>query len=465
MINQKDILGFTKRFLELLGIRIALWLKNYDLATKKASAVITMQPNDLLLLELAQEVFKETNNWPAFYEIYDQVEKIHPNKVQIKRNRGTAYLSLFQYNNAIEQFDYCLKNWDLHEPRSLANANTKARLAICYSFLMDWEKALPLLREVESEIKWDVDLTFAQLLYAIWENPSQIIDILDEKIKISPKLYLLHYWKGHYLRYYLHDYEGALNSYETALAKIKPRDLESKLYPYFWSHIVYADPEDVLKDTIDLCVTMGKLQKAKQVLFWSKTRFLGSIINFHVVNIYLDIKMGKFQEAESKAQTFISKRQSPQELTEYWILLARAQLGQGQIEKSLTSIANAIRLDAGSYSAKKILGDIQLRKGDWAAAQVAFLSLIEKNPFAFDTWKKLGLCQLELNDLLSSLSSFERSVQLNRYDAEAWIDIGDINIKLKKIDVALSAFQEGLKYDWLDEERRQRVLRFVNDLK
>jgi tetratricopeptide (TPR) repeat protein len=110
------------------------------------------------------------------------------------------------------------------------------------------------------------------------------------------------------------------------------------------------------------------------------------------------------------------------------------------------------------------LGLIQLDKKMWNDAIETYRLLVNRFPFATGWLKSMGLCYLNVNQLDMARKYYEEVVQYDELDADAWVDLGNVYAKLGHKALAFSAFQRGLKYDWLNDDARQKALQSINQL-
>ncbi|MEW6405722.1 MAG: tetratricopeptide repeat protein [Chloroflexota bacterium] len=464
MSKYPAFLDSLAKYFTALKIRYSLTFRDFVVARSLVEGAMKKWSTDVDVLRLAQQTYRETQDWDAFLAIYDRADKIYPNKLQFKRNLGTSLLSLYRYRDAVEQFEQCVRSWDSDDENSTVLANIRARLAICHEFLGELDAGLLLLQEAEKVINWDVDLIYGRILYYAGTSPDKLPSFLDEQIRLFPKLYTLYYWKGLYVQFQLHDLKAASYWYEAALARVNSYDLWSRFDPFFVTHKIFADPGDVLRHAIEASIAVGNSTKAYKLLFWSRIRLFNDAINAEASKIYIYIKELRFQKAENKALSLLRKKTSMQLATDSWILLGQAQLGQGKLDGSITSATQALKLDETSYDARDLLGRAQMQKEEWEAALNTYSKLIEMNRFESRHWTNLGLCQLELNDLLSAKFSYEQAVFLNPFSADAWVELGNIYANLSERELALSAYEKGLKFQWLSSDKRQQALKTMAEL-
>lgn len=466
MFNYQNIFNALKKHSIALAIKMNIIMKNYDKADTQIKTAIAKWPNDILLLRVALGAYHSAQRWDSFYEIYTQIEKMHPKKLSVKRNFGTALLSSGRYEDAIPHFVYCIENWNLDDSNSRTLANTYARLSICYGYLGRWELLYATLQEAEKIAGWDPDIAYGYLLYYAGTNNSEKIQgYLDHQIKKYPGLHALYYWKALYTQYYLHDIEASLSWYESSLRKLNYFAVRTAFWRAFFSPQQYAAPWYILKRSIEVCVQSNKLNKALWLIYSSKLRILDGDIDIRLLRVYFDIMKKSFEVAEKKCRSMLKKKLSVELAAEYSSLLALAEAKQGKLDEGLSNIKQALALNSELYDAWDTMGFIQMQKKDWQSAIQTYQRMIAINRFDFRCWENLGLCYINIKEMSSAKTSYERAVQLNPFEADAWIDLANTYVKLGNNDLALSAYQNGLKYDWLDAEKRQQTHQAIERMK
>lgn len=464
MKTLNDFIEHIRKTISILDCYVSIHFHNYEDTGKKIRKIQEKWALDLNVWKLSQFYYRDIRDWDAFYRVYDEVEKIHPNKLQIKRNLATALFGSFRYKDAKREFEYCVNNWESLETTFSALLNTKARLLISYEFLGEKEFVFSMLQEIKGESKWDLDIILCEILYCLETDAANLEKFLDEKIKNAPYFYALYFWKGLYCQYYLHKPEEAYKCYLDALAHLNSRDLRKNLDPYFMTHRMYAEPSDILMCLVEACIDTGRFREALSSFYLNKLRVPDIEIDFRVGKIFILMKMNKLKKAESSARSLLRGAINKNTQEDCWILLSKIQISQNRIDDGINSINEALKLDVSSYEALSVLGEIYLRKKDWLDGRGIFLRLIEINRFDFKNWKMLGLCHYGLGDMLSARTAFEYSTRLNPNDAESWISLGDVYKKDKLNDLARNSYLNGLKRNWLDNETRKRVSRLIDEL-
>jgi len=465
MINDLKIFNKLRQKLKKINIKVKLIMRKYDEAEDQVGIMLTNWPADLDILKFAQAFYKDAQNWNGYLDIFARVERIHPNKLLIARNFGSALLSLFRYEEAISKFLFCIANWDLDKKYESALANTYARLAISYANIGEWDFAKRYLSEAEKITPWDPDVIYCSLLLYLGNGEiSKLQEYFDDQIKNYPKLYSLYYWRAVHTQHFLHDTVGSLMWYKLALKGINYLELNKKFAPYFFSTVRYSAPADVLKRSIEVYLQSNHLLKVYWIIFWKKIISLDHEINIKALLIYIDILRNSSHIAERKCQGMIKRRLKKGELAEFWTLLALAQVNLKKYDEALVSINNALSFNPVSYDALKILGKVQFYKEDWYSALLTFQKTTKICRFNLEDWNYLASCYVEIGDRNSVQKIYEQIVKLGPCEADTWVDLGLIYEELEYCDLALSAFKRSLDFSWLDNKKRQIAIQAINRL-
>ncbi|HEY9826195.1 MAG TPA: tetratricopeptide repeat protein [Stenomitos sp.] len=447
-----------------LLVRFYSFLRNFDKATEIIRTALDKWPEDIALLGLAQEVYDVSFNWDGFFDIYKQLENVHPNKVQIKLNFGSALLTSSRYEDALPKLIFVVKNWDLDATYFRNLANVYARLAICYGYLGEWELLAGALQEAERIGNWDPDMAYGRLLLYFGTNSEKVLDFLDEQINKYPKLYALYYWKGLYIQNHLFDNSRSVQWYESALEKMSDSGLINQDQNSFLSIQYYASPWEVLKQGVDACIRSNNTSRALSLIHDNRFHIKQDAVDTKTLMIYSDILNKLFDSAERECAIMLQKNLCSGNKIDYLLLLAQAQLNQNKGEEALSNANRALVLNRNNYEAWRILAEIQIQKKDWTSALKSCQTMIRMNRFDFRAWEFLGFCYINIGDTPSAKDSYEKVVQQNPFHANAWIDLGKIYLKLGDKDLALSAFQRGCEYEWVDKDRRQQAYDAIKEL-
>ena len=441
-------------------------MKNYAEVDSLIKTALDKWSNDIGVLSIVLNAYYQTKNWDAFYEVYIKLEEVHPNKLNIKRDLGTALISSYRYEDAMPRLNFCVENWNLDASFSGPLANTYARLAICHGYVGEWDLLDTTLQKAASIVPWDPDVIYGYLLLYIGTNNSEKIQgFLDEQIKKYPKLYALYYWKALYIEHYLHNIQESSHWYQAALERMNFFELRKTYWTFFYSPQQYAAPWYILKRSIEAYTRQNKSNKALWLIYISKLRILDRDINIGLLRAHLDIMKKSYSVAEKKCRSMLKKKLSVEIAAEYSSLLALAEAKQGKLDEGLLNVKQALALNSELYEAWETLGLIQMQKKDWHSSIQTYQKMINMNRFDFRCWENLGFCYININDLTSAKTSYEQAIRLNPFEADAWIDLANIYAKLGNKDLAFSAYQTGLKYDWLEAEKRQQALQATERLK
>ena len=466
MFNYQNIVNTLKKHSIVLAIKMNIIRKNYDKAGSQIKIALDKWSDDRKPLWIAMKMYHDLQDWDTFYELYEQMERFYPNNIQYKLGFGSALLSSHRYEDALRQLLFCVENWNLDISNSKSLGNTYARLAICYGYLGEWDLLEATLQKAERIVTWDLDISYGYLLlYAGTNSSERIGGFIDKQIEKHPDGHALYYWKALYTQYYLHDIQGSIRWYESALKRINYFRQRSDRWYQFFSSQQYAGPWYILKRSVEACVQSNNPNKALWLIYISKLRILYSGIDVRILRIYFDIMKNSLDAAEEKCRRMLKKNLSVSTKVEYWLLLALVQVKQGKLDNGLSSAKQALGLNSEKLEAWDILGTIQLQREAWQSAIETYQKMIKMNRFDFRCWKNLGMCYINIGDISSAKSSYEQAIQLNPFEADAWIDLANTYVRLGNNDLALSAFQTGLKYDWLDAEKRQQALQAIERMK
>lgn len=465
MTTYNNLIGPVRKRQVILTIKINLLRRKYIEASTQIKLALDKWPNDIKLLDVAQEVYAAVKNWDELYKLLTQVELTHPSNLFLKRYLGTTLLASYRYEDALPKLVYCIENWNLGDHYSETLANTYARLAICYAHLERWELVDLALQKATEAGVWDPDIAYAYLLQYIGTgNSPKIQEFLDLQINKHPRLHALYYWKALYMEDYLHEIKGSIQWYVNGLKRISSFQPGERYWKYYLSTREYSIPWYILKRGVEACVRAGNTFQALWLIYFSKLTIWDSDIDIQIFRTYFNILNNSIVAAEKKCQHMLKKKLSVTDRIEYLSLLAFAQSKLGNIEDALSSINQALVLNSEDLKSWIALASLQIRKKDWDSAIITYQKVLKMNPFDFGSWESLGSCYINIEDLFSAQSSYEKAVKLNPFEADAWVDLANIYLKLGNNDLAVSAYQKGLGYEWLDIGKRQHALQILGQM-
>ncbi len=450
------------RLLSILAIRKDLVLTRSAETPTSLAAALQRWPDDPQVMRLARDYYYYAQDWDRFFEIYARLEDIHPNRLQFKRNYGTALLSSYRYSDAAARLQYCERHWDLPAEYSGALANTLGRLAICYAYLGDQEACKSVLAEAGTTSPWDPDVIYARLLlYADSADWDGIEEYLKQRIDASPGFYAVYYWMALYKHYYRRHIAEAVTWYDLALDRLNSFGAFLKNRRYwtdFYAPIQYAHPSHVIQRAIEALGQQGELRRATSVLCRSKLLIWRRDIDTRDLQIALEIGAGSYGMAEQRCLRLLSAQPRPELASHYWFLLSRAQAAQGKLDLAAKSAANAVNLNSEQYEAWKELGGISSKRGEWQLAKQAFEKTVRMNRFDFSAWEGLGSANTGEGSLIAARQAFEQAARLNPRLASAWIHLGEVYKKLQQSRLAIEAYEKVLNEDLGNAVDRQKAL-------
>jgi len=352
MFNYQNIFDALKQHSIVLAIKMNIFRENYNKADSQIRIALDKWSDDRKLLLIAIKMYHDLQDWDRFYELYEQMEKFYPNNIQYKLGFGSALLSSYRYEDALRQLIFCVENWDRDISNSESLANTYARLAICYGYLGKWDLLEATLQKAERIVTWDLDISYGYLLlYAGTNSFERIEGVIDKQIEKHPDVHALYYWKALYTQYYLHDIQGSIRWYESALKRINYFKQRSDRWYQFFSSQQYAGPRHIVKRSIEACLESNNPNKALWLIYISKLGILYSGIDVRILRIYFDILKKSLDTAEKKCRRMLKKNLSVSTKVEYWILLALAQVKQGKLDDGLSSVNKALGLNSEKLEA------------------------------------------------------------------------------------------------------------------
>ncbi|MBI5296735.1 MAG: tetratricopeptide repeat protein [Chloroflexi bacterium] len=456
MKSQKTL----RQYSQMLVAKILSFLGYKTNAIMQLEKIIQEWPEDYNLLLFALHLHRNEENWEEYLKLYAQFEKFHAGDLFYNRHFGSILLEFGHYEEAAVRLKYCVENWDIYTRNDFERNVTLARLAVCYINLGMLNAASNAIEKVSEKKPWNADVIYARLLFKIAASQSETIPgFLDEQITKYPWLPCLYYWKGQYVRDYLHNSQEAYQLFEAALERTNYLKIRSETIGNGFGGEFYANSYSMLQSAVAAYMQSNKnnIYKILWLVYLTKLKTLNSFIDTRAMRIYILIEENLFAKAEEECKKALNKLEGGK-ASDYWTLLALAQNKMGKLDEGFASAKQAITLNQYNDEALNVLGDIQLLQHDWTSAIQTYKEIIKSNPYDFEAWKRLGVCYINIKDFKSAQSSFEKTIQINPSEADAWVDLGDIYMKSGNNDLALSAYQNGLKYSWLDKAKKQTAL-------
>jgi len=466
MKDYRNLFFVIRKQITILAIRQNLARKKYELAIARIKSILSSFPDDLDLLDVAQDVYAESYNSHDYYALHEHLEQLYPDSLRQKRHFGTILIGSYRYEEALPKLIYCVENWYTEDEYSETLANIFARLAICYAYLENWELVDKSLQQATKADIWDPDIAYAHLIQLLGTNSSAKVQaFLDSQIKQHPRLHALYYWKALHLHKYLHDSAGSIQWYVRALNKASSFQPGERYWKFYLSTLEYSTPGRILKRVIEACVQQNKPLRALWLIYISKFTIRDSDIDIQFFRTYLNVLRNSFDVAEGKCRRMLNKNLSVADRIAYLSLLATIQSKQGKADDAILNINKALALDSEYLENWLALASFHLQVQDWHSAITTYRKALKMNPFDFKSWENLGTCYISAGDLYSAQTSYEKAVQLNPFEASAWIGLANVYLKLGKTDLAISAFENGLQYDWLDSEKRKEAVQTLEKIK
>ncbi|MFZ5881842.1 MAG: tetratricopeptide repeat protein [Chloroflexota bacterium] len=455
-----------KSYLQTLGINIMLFLGLKRNAMAQLEKARQDSPEDYNLLLFTLQLHRNEENWEEYLKLYAQFERFHTGELLFNRNFGSTLLNFGHYEEAAARLRYCVENWNLDARHDFEQNVTLAQLAVCYINLGMLDAASTTNQRVSEKKHWNADVIYAQLLFKIAASQSGAIpDFLDEQIKKYPWLPCLYYWKGQYVHDYLHNSQSAYQLFKTALERTNYFRIRSDTLGNGFGGEFYANIFSMLQSAVTAYMQFNK--KSVYPILWltclTKLKTLDKFIDIPATRIYILIEGDAPAKAEKMCQKALKKPLNKR-TTDYLALLALAQKKLGKLDEGVASARQAVTLNYYNDEAWTILGDIQILQKDWDSAIHTHKEITKANPYDFRAWKKLGICCVNTADLASAQSAFEKAVQINPSEADAWVDLGDVYARLGNSSLAVSAYQNGLKYNWLEDQRRNHASQEVEKM-
>lgn len=465
-MNMQSYTYAVMRRLLILKIKLQLGQKNYVKAEALIKSALSTFSQDSELLDLAQDVFAESQNWDELYRLHMQVESMYPDNLNLKLYLGSVLFLSYRYSEAVARFKYCIENWNLGDQYVERLANTYARLSISYVYLGQWDLAQSTLNKATERGIWDPDIAYAHVLITLEKNgPTEVLKYLDQNIVQHPRLHTLYLGKALYAEHFLHDPDTARIWYIKALNKINSFQFGREYKKHYLSTGGYAIAWYILKGAIGTCVQTHKIRQAYLIIWLAKLLIWDSGIDTGIFATYINVMKGSLTSAEKTCRAMLRKNLSRFSRVEYLSLLAHVQSKQGRLKEAIVTMEQALTLNSQSLENWVALGSIRLQNMDWTSAAKTYEKVLEMNPFDFKSWGNLGACYIGIGDLDAARKTYEKTVKLNPSEASIWVYLADTYLKLGNNDLAASAYQNGLEHEWLDSGKRQYALQMLKQLR
>ena len=130
-----------------------------------------------------------------------------------------------------------------------------------------------------------------------------------------------------------------------------------------------------------------------------------------------------------------------------WELKGHAYFQQDVMDKAIEAYLKYEELTDGSPMSKIYLGECYERLEDYKIASVYFREALFEDEENVDAWMGVAVCQLELENYESAIYHISKAIEIDASQSELWVYLAEAYVNLDKPDEALVAYEYSIDLD------------------
>ncbi len=398
---------------------ILLKKKKYTEAIVNLEMVHTTSPKDVQIMELLAEGYMKTKRPAKAVALLSKAKKLKPDKVEIR-------ISLIEACKAAGKKEMIIKEKaELAEldkkiiSRDKKNIDSRVRLADYSYNKKDFKTAYAIYKEL-SVLTPKEKRVFKRLNEIALKNNNKKegISYLKKYLTLDTKNAKAHVLLGNLL-YEQKDFDGALDSYRTAL-KLDPKI--KGFYQRYGEIVVKKNLEDEAVKVLNATITAGEADN----------------------NTY--ITLGKIYQKKKQYASAIKMYQKASDLNpkNHSVLrsLAECQAKSGNTNAAILTYEQVVLINPGAKNEYKELGDLQMKVKKKSAAIETYKKYLEKAPDDNAVAKTIGLHEYDKKNYKDAVKYLTMVKDKKLHDTKYLTSLGQAYYYLKDYGKAADLFAQ-----------------------
>lgn len=120
------------------------------------------------------------------------------------------------------------------------------------------------------------------------------------------------------------------------------------------------------------------------------------------------------------------------------------------IDPAILKLSRAIQQSPGNAGMYKVLGDLYLKKSDYASAIVTYKKSLALDPHSLDTLSRTATAYALAGKNRDSLNTFRKVIEIDPYNADAYYNLACLLLREEKDQDALQALEKAIRFGFGD---------------
>ena len=155
-------------------------------------------------------------------------------------------------------------------------------------------------------------------------------------------------------------------------------------------------------------------------------------------------KLKNFTDA-IKAFEELLKIVNPVEQAKVWVNIGSVYTEQGNYNKAINCLNNAIEIDKTDFKLWYNLGLAYQNQGEISKSIESFDNAIDINEHNFLIWENKGISHTLLKEYEKAINCFNKAIEINENSYTTWFDKGGVYVALKNYETAFNCYDKAIE--------------------